>query len=423
MNKDPDTVLSVNSLTVDLGGSRLLEEVSLFLQKGEVVGLIGPNGSGKTTLIKTIAGLIKPISGSVSIMGRLLNEVRLSERARLISVVPQHIPYTFGFNCFEIVLMGRYPYMKRFQTDTGIDRDIALQSMAAMKITHLVKETVDNLSAGERQRVFIARGLTQQPDLLLLDEPTANLDIQFQIEVMTLIRDLSSNGQTTMAAVHNLPLAARFCDRIILLDNGQVIKCGTPSEVLTVANIRNVFNVNSYVASDLLTGELEMHGINLISPNRSECQVVRVHVVGGGGQTGEVLYTLNSAGFEVTAGILINDTNDHRAASVLGLDFASTPHSGTVDEKMRLKNERLIIDADYIVVCNGILTDINLVNLRAIEACRNVFFVEGSGGSTIDYTGGKASKAYQELRETASIITLQILVSELRGKTLNSRLS
>ncbi|SVD56479.1 uncharacterized protein METZ01_LOCUS409333, partial [marine metagenome] len=194
MRKDPEMVLSVNSLTVDLGGSRLLEGVSLFLQKGEVVGLIGPNGSGKTTLINTIAGLIKPVSGSVYIMGHLLNEIRLSERARLISVVPQHIPYTFGFTCFEIVLMGRYPYMKRFQTETDTDRDIALQSMAAMKINRLVDETVDNLSAGERQRVFIARGLTQQPDLLLLDEPTANLDIQFQIEVMTLIRDLSSNG-------------------------------------------------------------------------------------------------------------------------------------------------------------------------------------------------------------------------------------
>lgn len=423
MNKDSEMVLSVNSLTVELGGSRLLEQVSLFLQKGEVVGLIGPNGSGKTTLINTIAGLMEPISGSVSIMGRLLKEVRLSERARLISVVPQHIPYTFGFNCFEIVLMGRYPYMKRFQTETDIDRDIALQSMAAMKITDLVKEIGDNLSAGERQRVFIARGLTQQPDLLLLDEPTANLDIQFQIEVMTLIRELSSKGLTTMAAIHNLPLAARFCDRIILLDNGQVIKSGTPAEVLTVANIRKVFNVNSYVASDLLTGELEMHGINLISPTRPNAQVVRVHVVGGGGQTGQVLYALKSGGFEVTAGILINDTNDHRAASILGLDFVSTHYSGAIDEKLRLKNERLINDSDYIVVCNGILTDINLINLRAIQACRKVLLVEESGGSSIDYTGGQASKAYEELREASSIATLEILVSELRAKTSNSRLS
>ena len=423
MNKDPEMVLSVNSLTVDLGGSRLLEEVSLFLQKGEVVGLIGPNGSGKTTLINTIAGLIVPISGCIYIMGNLLNELRLSERARLISVVPQHIPYTFGFSCFEIVLMGRYPYMKRFQTETDIDRDIVLQSMAVMKITSLVDETVDKLSAGERQRVFIARGLTQQPDLLLLDEPTANLDIQFQIEVMTLIRDLSSNGQTTMAAVHNLPLAARFCDRIVLLDNGRVIQCGTPDEVLTADNIRNVFNVNSYVAHDLLTGELEMHGINLIRPTGPKSHVVRVHVVGGGGQTGEVLYTLKNAGFEVTAGILNNDTNDHRAACILGLDFASTLHPGAIDEKIRVKNGRLISDADWIVVCNGIFADINLVNLRAIEACTNVLLVEESGGLPIDYTGGKALKVYQELRKTASIISLQVLLSELRSKTMNYRLS
>ena len=423
MRKDPEMVLSVNSLTVDLGGSRLLEGVSLFLQKGEVVGLIGPNGSGKTTLINTIAGLIKPMSGSVHIKGQLLNEIRLSERARLISVVPQHIPYTFGFSCFEIVLMGRYPYMKRFQTETDTDRDIALQSMAAMKINRLVDETVDNLSAGERQRVFIARGLTQQPDLLLLDEPTANLDIQFQIEVMTLIRDLSSNGQTTMAAVHNLPLAARFCDRIVLLDNGRVIKCGTPDEVLTAANIRNVFNVNSYVAHDLLTGELEMHGINLIAPTRPKSQVGRVHVVGGGGQTGEVLYTLKSAGFQVTAGILISDTNDYRAACILGIDFVSTPHPEAIDKKIRLENGRLISDADWIVVCNGIFTDINLVNLRAIEACSNVLFVEESGGLPIDYTGGKALKVYQELRKTACITSLQILLAELRSKTLNYRLS
>ena len=222
MNKDSETVLSVNSLTVELGGSRLLEQVSLFLQKGEVVGLIGPNGSGKTTLINTIAGLMEPISGSVSIMGRLLNEVRLSERARLISVVPQHIPYTFGFNCFEIVLMGRYPYMKRFQTETDIDRDIALQSMAAMKITDLVKEIVDNLSAGERQRVFIARGLTQQPDLLLLDEPTANLDSKSTADLLDIMARLNKEENITFVfSTHDSRVIER-ARRVVNMIDGKI---------------------------------------------------------------------------------------------------------------------------------------------------------------------------------------------------------
>ncbi len=304
--------------------------------------------------------------------------------------------------------------MKRFQTETDSDRDIVLQSMAAMKITSLVDETVDKLSAGERQRVFIARGLTQQPDLLLLDEPTANLDIQFQIEVMTLIQDLSSNGLTTMAAIHNLPLAARFCDRIILLDKGRLIQCGTPDEVLTADNIRRVFNVNSYVAHDLLTGELELHGINLITPVPSSVQRMRVHVVGGGGQTSEVLYTLKTAGFIVTAGILNDGSNDTRSAWILGLEFVSVPDPSAIDEEIRVKNRHLIYAADYIVVCNGVFADMNLINLQEIEHCLKVLLVEESGMLPNDYTGGKATKVYRALRETRRITSLERLAWELR---------
>lgn len=163
MTNEMDLVLSAHEVTVDIGGSFLLQKVSISLQKGQVVGLIGPNGSGKTTLINTIAGLIKPTTGSINLMGKSLSATNLEQRARLVSLVPQHMPYTFGFNCFDLVLMGRYPYMRRFQVETQIDRDIVSESMSLMKISSLVNKPMDNLSAGEKQRVFIARGLAQQP--------------------------------------------------------------------------------------------------------------------------------------------------------------------------------------------------------------------------------------------------------------------
>ena len=216
-----------------------------------------------------------------------------------------------------------------------------------------------------------------------------------------------------MAAIHNLGLAARFCGQILLLDKGRMFKFGPPDKVLTEPNIRKVFNVDSFIAHNLLTGELELHGINLTRSTNLNTEIVRVHVVGGGGNMGKTFYTLKRSGFEVTAGILHNGTNDHTSASNLGLEFASTPDPGNIEDETRAKNDRLISDADYVVVCNGIFTDINLINLRAIEACSNVLILEESNVLPVDYTGGEATKLYQVLRKRARVLTLQILVSEL----------
>jgi iron complex transport system ATP-binding protein len=180
-------------------------------------------------------------------------------------------------------------------------------------------------------------------------------------------------------------------------------------------NIQKVFNVNSFVADDLLTGELELHGMDLMRPAQPIKRILRVHVVGGGGETNKIFYILKSAGFEVTAGILTDGTNDHWSACILGLDFVSVPDPTALDEKMLVKNKDLISSADYIVVCNGIFAEINLINLREIETCRNVLLVEESGVLPSDYTSGKAITIYQELRKVGRITSLQRLTSELQA--------
>lgn len=413
MTNEVDLVLSAHEVTVDIGGSFLLQKVSVSLQKGQVVGLIGPNGAGKTTLINTIAGLIKPTTGSINLMGKSLSAINLEQRAKLVSVVPQHMPYTFGFNCFDLVLMGRYPYMKRFQVENKKDRNIVIESMSLMKISSLVNKPMDNLSAGEKQRVFIARGLAQQPKVLILDEPTANLDIQFQIEVMALMRALAKDGLTIMAAIHNLSLAARFCDQIILLEKGRMVKFGTPEEVLTTTNIRRVFNVDSFVAHNLLTGELELHGVNLIRPTIRDEEAISVHVIGAGGAMGKIFYTLKTSGFQVTAGILHNGTNDHRAATILGLEFSSSYYTKTVDIETRDKNDRLISNADYVVICYGIFSELDLISLRAIKPSSNLLFIEEPQLLPPDDVGGDAAKLYQQLRNRGRLTTLETIVAEL----------
>lgn len=217
----------------------ILEGISLRVQKGEVLGVVGPNGSGKTSLLKVLARVLTPQEGRVSLFGQNLASMTQQDVACVAGVVPQDTQQLFPFTVAETVIMGRFPHRPRgrwtggFGWESHQDIAIAEQAMATMDIGHVAHRVVTDLSGGERQRVLIARALAQTPKVLLLDEPTAFLDLQHQVEICSLLRRLKeTHGLTVVLVSHDLNLVGQYCDRILLLDNGQMVRHGYPEEVI-----------------------------------------------------------------------------------------------------------------------------------------------------------------------------------------------
>lgn len=240
--------LRAQGITFSYNHKPVLDGVSLELVPGEMVGLMGPNGSGKSTLIKVLSRALNPQRGAVSLDDLSLATLNQSQIARRMAVVPQVFELPTGFTAFEVVLMGRTPHLTFLQSESECDYEIARTAMQATGTWDLADRYVDQLSGGERQRVVIARALAQEPQVLLLDEATAHLDVRHQIEIMDIIRRLMTERNLTVLIVfHDVNLAAQFCDRIILLKDGRVFASGHPREVITSQALRAVYGVEMFV--------------------------------------------------------------------------------------------------------------------------------------------------------------------------------
>jgi iron complex transport system ATP-binding protein len=242
--------LSLKNVTLGYEERKVLSDISLEVFSGEVLGIVGPNGCGKSTLIKGITNVIPISGGDILFDGRSLFALPQNEIARHIAVVPQSASLPEAFTAFEIVLMGRTPHMGFLQYEGQKDIDIAVKAMELTDTLQLSERRAGELSGGERQRLTIARALTQQPEIILLDEPTSHLDINYQIETLELISDLCKrDGLAVLAALHDLNLAAQYCDRIIMLDKGSIFAEGSPSEVVTVLNVKQVYGADVCISS------------------------------------------------------------------------------------------------------------------------------------------------------------------------------
>lgn len=234
---------------------KVLNDISFELEEGEVLGIIGPNGSGKTTLLRCINMNLEPESGTILIDGRNILELDRREIARHIGVVPQSAATDFPFTVLSVVLMGRTPWLDRFSGESSRDIEIARNAMEITGTLHLAARSIDELSGGERQRVIIARALAQQPGILLLDEPTLHLDIKHKLGILELVRRLSrEKGLMVILVSHDLDLAARYSDRLLLLNNGTIFSTGPPGDVITAENIREVYGVSAEIVHGSLTG-------------------------------------------------------------------------------------------------------------------------------------------------------------------------
>ena len=247
--------INTNGLSHFFGNNQVLKDLSFSIPRGDFFIIIGPNGSGKTTLMKIISGLLKHQSGQLEILGRFIEDYSRKKLAQTISFVSQMVAVDFPFTVTEIVLMGRSPYMGMLGVEDQKDLEITKQAIRFTGIEHIAHRKMDQLSGGEQQRVFIARAVCQQPDIILLDEPTASLDLAHQVRVMDLMERLKEESGTTIVMVsHDVNLAAMYGDQLLLLNQGRIECQGRPDEVLTFNTLENVYQCTLLVDQSPLGG-------------------------------------------------------------------------------------------------------------------------------------------------------------------------
>lgn len=247
--------LQVKNLTFSYGKKTAVEDINLEVGRGEFVGLIGQNGSGKSTVLKNIYRGLTPDSGEIILDGENLLKMPYKKSALKMAVVGQENEIPFNFSVEEIVAMGRSPHKKLFDIDNSDDRRIVHHALEHVGMADMAKSSYVNLSGGEKQRVIIARAVAQESDFLILDEPTNHLDVSYQMQIFDFIKRLNV---TVLSAIHDLNMAALYCDRIYVLKGGRILLKGTPEEILTPENIFDIFAVRSSVVKNSVTGKISI---------------------------------------------------------------------------------------------------------------------------------------------------------------------
>lgn len=243
-------MLNLSNISFSYSGIPAIQGISLDVMTGDVIGILGPNGAGKSTLIKLINGSLRPTEGSISIDGSDIGEISIRERAKTMATLGQGAKAPFGFTALEIVLMGRTPYVSALGFESKSDIEIAMEAMRKTDSIDFMHRRIGQLSGGEKQRVFLARALAQQPKMLILDEPTTFLDIRHTAQLKALIGELNGDGITFICALHDINLAASMCNRLVLMKEGRVHVTGKSQDIINKANIDETFGVDIRIATD-----------------------------------------------------------------------------------------------------------------------------------------------------------------------------
>jgi len=398
--------LRISGIDCYYGSIKALDNVNFSVREGEFVGILGPNGSGKTTVLRSISRVLKPHKGTILIGDENIYEMKTVEVAKQLAVVPQSTPVTFDFTSLEVVLMGRNPHMPRFKMESKEDLAIARNSMELTRTWEFADRPVTELSGGERQRVIIARALTQEPQILLLDEPTTHLDISNQLEIMDLIKHLCKTKKLLIVAVfHDFNLAARYCDSIILLNDGKIVAVGESNETLTSQNVRKVFSVDTIVKKHPITGFL--HVIPISKPRNQQQKSLSIHLISGGGTGSPVMKTLLDEGYRVTAGVLNLLDTDQETAQLLKIPTTSEAPFSPITEEAHRANLKMIRKANVLVITPTQFGAGNLKNLNAAETALKegipTILLEDGSIEERDFTNGKATNYLTKLKNNGAI--------------------
>lgn len=256
---DAEHIFAVKDVSFSFGRLKAVDDLSLTVLPGSFWGILGPNGCGKSTLLDLLARCKTPDAGTICYRGRNMADYAGKELAREISLVPQDFYINFSFTVHEIILMGRHPYIPRFSSPSSHDLDVVDQVMEQLKITSFKDKYITELSGGEKQRVIFARALTQDTPVLLLDEATSNMDIKYTLDILdTVARGVETRQKTVVAVLHNLNLAAAYCDKLILMKAGRVVCAGNRDDILTEENLHEVFGIESHIYFDEYAGSRQV---------------------------------------------------------------------------------------------------------------------------------------------------------------------
>jgi iron complex transport system ATP-binding protein len=403
-----ESLIQVNKLSFKYDNTDILSDVSFSATQGEILGIIGPNGSGKTTILRLLSNILQPQSGQIKIKNKELSEWSRKTLATQIAIVPQDTYIPFNYTVREIVLMGRTPHLRLLQFEGKQDYTLTDQAMAFTDTLDLSDRYFDALSGGERQRALIARALVQEPTILFLDEPTAHLDINHQIEILDLVKRLNAEQHLTVILVtHDLNLAAGYCDRLILLSKGKIFCSGTPKEVINEPNIQKVYQTKVVVSYHPITGVPQVNLVSQTPFQHFAPKRTKIHVIGGGGASAALLRRLAIEGYPVTTGVLnIGDTDEIIANSMHLSVIRENPFS-PISNQAILECRRSIEQTDYVILERIMVGNGNLANLElagyVLRLGKPVFVLRQT--EPFDFTTGKkATQLYEQFIQQGAIL-------------------
>ena len=369
-----ENLIETRAVSFSIADKQIIDRVSIAVKRGEFVGLVGPNGAGKTTLLRLLIGVLTPTAGEILLENRRLQEIRLRERARQVSYLSQETTTVFPYPVLDILLMGRYPFLGRFRRESESDMEKARRALAYVGLRGFEDRFFNELSGGERQLVLFAKILVQETDLLLLDEPTSNLDIKHQDQFFSMACELSREKKAVVAAVHNLNIASQYCSRLILLHRGRVTIEGKPEEVLLSEQLDPVYETRTVVTRNASTGAVVVN----VAP-RTQAGGYRmplIHIIGGAGSAINLTRELVRLGYRISAGIAHEYDADQKlwqALEIPSLVIGAFSHITTEDLE---KAYPMVEEADLTILCSFPVGPGNQGNLELADHARRLVVLE-----------------------------------------------
>lgn len=404
-------LLEAKEVAWEAGGRPIIDGVDISVDRGELVGVIGPNGSGKTTLARLLCGLLSPTRGRVVIGGKDLASLRHIERARRISYMSQDTSSAFPFTVMEVLLMARYPWLGRFGRETDEDRERARRMLSYVGLAGYEEHSFPSLSGGERQLVMFAQVLVQDTEVMALDEPSASLDIRHQDRVFSMARELAREGRAVVVIVHDLEMASRWCARLVLLNRGRVAAAGTPSEVIASERLDPVYGVHTLVAPNPAAGGVSVS----VLPERAAATGFRVHLIGGAGSAVNITRELLRLGCLVTGGIAHEHDSDEKLWESLRLEHRTVGAFSRIGEEDVKRAAPLVEQADVTVVCSFPVGPGNLGNLRLASQARRLIVLDpGPGDVQRGFFSTDAERAFAQLSARGQILPYDGIIDEVK---------
>ncbi len=410
-------ILRASGLVWSAADTRIIDSIDLTVQRGELLGVIGPNGAGKTTLLRLLCGTLRPTWGEVWIDGRPLAEMSPRERARRVAWMSQESVQALPFTVMEVLLMGRYPHLGRFEAESSADRRRARKALADVGMAGLQDRKMGELSGGERQLVLFAKALVQDTDILILDEPTSSLDIGHQDRIFSMTQEMARSHRTVIVSVHNLSVAAEYCTRLLLLEKGSVAAAGPASEVIRPELLDRVYGVRTLVSPSTATGSLTV----TVVPARPAGRRTRVHLIGGAGSAVNLTRELSRLGCSLSGGVAHDYDSDEKLWRSLAVPCVSVGAFSRITDDDVDRAARLVEEAELTILCSFPVGMGNLGNLRLAGRARRLVIVKpGPGDVERTFFSPEGEELFAHLCAIATLASSQEIQAMVAARQVST---